>query len=312
MTALQSEYSLWWREPEDEILPTLRGARHRLRAVQPARQGLPHRHDRRDHHVRQRRHPQHASRASTPRRARPTRPWSTCSARHRGAQGRHAGPDRARLAAGPEAVDRADPRHHASVSGWRRTSAPPTSSSPPTTSARSTPLPRRSTVQGDRYPEQMQRMIDRWAERECSEHPRELRGGHPRGVTAPRRIMPGWHDGQMAIHITGDEHADQVLTDFTVCPAVPACSWMSSSRWSGPSRGPAKVLDRFGTPRAEPGIAAAEPEQFASLCAEPPCSAPVPGLDGRSGSRLVARIVVEDYDGLCGAHLDRGDRRSTT
>ena len=23
VTALQSEYSLWWREPEDEILPTL-------------------------------------------------------------------------------------------------------------------------------------------------------------------------------------------------------------------------------------------------------------------------------------------------
>ena len=41
VTALQSEYSLWWREPEDEILPTLRGARDRLRPLQPARQGLP-------------------------------------------------------------------------------------------------------------------------------------------------------------------------------------------------------------------------------------------------------------------------------
>ena len=37
VTALQSEYSLFWREPEDEILPALRGARHRLRALQPAR-----------------------------------------------------------------------------------------------------------------------------------------------------------------------------------------------------------------------------------------------------------------------------------
>ena len=48
VTALQSEYSLWWREPEEEILPTLRGARDRLRPVQPARQRIPDREDRRD------------------------------------------------------------------------------------------------------------------------------------------------------------------------------------------------------------------------------------------------------------------------
>ena len=46
VTAVQSEYSLWWRRPEDEVLAALRGAGHRLRAVQPAGQGLPHRHDR--------------------------------------------------------------------------------------------------------------------------------------------------------------------------------------------------------------------------------------------------------------------------
>ena len=33
VTALQSEYSLWWREPEDEVLPTLRGTRNRLRSL---------------------------------------------------------------------------------------------------------------------------------------------------------------------------------------------------------------------------------------------------------------------------------------
>ena len=59
VTALQSEYSLWWREPEEEILPTLEELGHRLRAVQPARQGLPHRRDRRDHQLRERRLPQH-------------------------------------------------------------------------------------------------------------------------------------------------------------------------------------------------------------------------------------------------------------
>ena len=37
ITALQTEYSLWSRDPEDEILADLPPARHRLRALQPAR-----------------------------------------------------------------------------------------------------------------------------------------------------------------------------------------------------------------------------------------------------------------------------------
>ena len=40
ITALQSEYSLWTRDPEDGVLRGLRAARHRLRAVQPARPRL--------------------------------------------------------------------------------------------------------------------------------------------------------------------------------------------------------------------------------------------------------------------------------
>ena len=66
VTALQSEYSLWYREPERERAPDARGARDRLRPVQPAGQGLPHREDRRDDDLRQRGLPQHASHASTP------------------------------------------------------------------------------------------------------------------------------------------------------------------------------------------------------------------------------------------------------
>ena len=46
VTALQSEYSLWWREPEEEILPTLEELGDRVCAFQPVRQGLPHRQDR--------------------------------------------------------------------------------------------------------------------------------------------------------------------------------------------------------------------------------------------------------------------------
>jgi aryl-alcohol dehydrogenase-like predicted oxidoreductase len=58
VTALQSEYSLWWRargrDPSD-----LRGARHRLRPLQPFGQGFPHGEDRREHLLRQHRHARH-------------------------------------------------------------------------------------------------------------------------------------------------------------------------------------------------------------------------------------------------------------
>ncbi len=63
--------------------PDARGARHRLRAVQPARQGLPHRQDRREDDVRRRTTSATSSRASRRRRARRTRRWSICSARSR-------------------------------------------------------------------------------------------------------------------------------------------------------------------------------------------------------------------------------------
>src|ERR1035441_289466 len=53
VTALQSEYSLWWREPEAEVIPTLEETRHRVRSFQPVGQGLPHRQDQRRHAVRQ-------------------------------------------------------------------------------------------------------------------------------------------------------------------------------------------------------------------------------------------------------------------
>ena len=59
VTALQSEYSLWWREPEAEVMPTLEELGHRLRSLQSSRQRLPHGQDRRGYQVRQKRFPQH-------------------------------------------------------------------------------------------------------------------------------------------------------------------------------------------------------------------------------------------------------------
>ena len=58
VAAVQSEYSIWARDPEAEVLPGLRGARHRVRALEPARAGVPHRHRRSLRVVRRQRHPQ--------------------------------------------------------------------------------------------------------------------------------------------------------------------------------------------------------------------------------------------------------------
>jgi uncharacterized HhH-GPD family protein len=60
-------------------------------------------------------------------------------------------------------------------------------------------------------------------------------------------------------------------------------------------RGPAKVLDRFGS--IEPGeIAAADPERFAELSSTPPA---IHRFPGSMAARLqeLARIVVDQYDG---------------
>ncbi len=56
VAAVQSEYSLWWRDRRRRH-PRPRRARHRPRPLQPARQGFPHRHHRPHHHVPRRRPP---------------------------------------------------------------------------------------------------------------------------------------------------------------------------------------------------------------------------------------------------------------
>ena len=98
----------------------------------------------------------------------------------------------------------------------------------------------------------------------------------------------------MGIHITGDEHADQVLTDS---PFALLVGMMLDQQYpmEHAFRGPAKVLDRFGSfdPAA---IATADPEEFAALCATPPA---IHRFPGSMAARLqeVARIVTEEYDG---------------
>jgi uncharacterized HhH-GPD family protein len=98
----------------------------------------------------------------------------------------------------------------------------------------------------------------------------------------------------MAIHITGDDAADQVLTDD---PFALLVGMMLDQQYpmEHAFRGPAKVLDRFGT--LDPAqIAAADPEEFAATCATPPA---IHRFPGSMAARLqeLARLVEEQYDG---------------
>ena len=98
----------------------------------------------------------------------------------------------------------------------------------------------------------------------------------------------------MAIHITGDEAADRLLTDD---PFALLVGMMLDQQYpmEHAFRGPAKVVERFGT--LDPvAIAGAEPEAFATLCATPPA---IHRYAGSMAARLqaLAQMVVADYDG---------------
>ena len=98
----------------------------------------------------------------------------------------------------------------------------------------------------------------------------------------------------MGLHLTGDPESDAVLDTY---PFALLLGMLLDQQFpmERAFAGPAKLLDRFGN--LDPAqIAAAEPEQFASLCAEPPAVHRFPGsMAGRI--QAVARIVVDEYDG---------------
>ena len=111
VAALQSEYSLWWREPELEILPTLEELGIGLVPFSPLGKGFLTGAIKAD--------TQFGSkdlRNSIPRFAPRGAGHESGGGRFadpdRGPEAGHPSPDRARLAAGEEAVDRADPGHH--------------------------------------------------------------------------------------------------------------------------------------------------------------------------------------------------------
>ena len=111
VTALQSEYSLWWREPEEEILPTLEELGIGFVPFSPLGKRVPHGQDQRRNEVRQDRFPQHrpALHAGEPQSE--SGPGGSARQDRRTEEG-DARADRARLDARPEAVDGSHPRHN--------------------------------------------------------------------------------------------------------------------------------------------------------------------------------------------------------
>ena len=83
VAALQSEYSLWWREPEAGDPADARRTRNRLRSVQPAGQGLSYGQDRREHDISTAATSATSSRALRRRHGRPIKRWSIARCRSR-------------------------------------------------------------------------------------------------------------------------------------------------------------------------------------------------------------------------------------
>ena len=100
------------------------------------------------------------------------------------------------------------------------------------------------------------------------------------------------------IRIAQDPHADEVLSGS---PFALLVGMLLDQQYpmEHAFRGPAKILDRFGS--IEPAaIAAADPEEFAALCATPPAIHRYPGSMAARVQAL-AQHIVDEYD----AHAER-------
>lgn len=98
----------------------------------------------------------------------------------------------------------------------------------------------------------------------------------------------------MTFCIAQDPQADRVLADS---PFALLCGMLLDQQMpmERAFAGPAKILDRFGS--LDPAdVAAADPEQFAALCAQPPAVHRFPGSMAGRIQALAAHLVAE-YDG---------------
>ena len=112
VTAVQSEYSLWWRRPEEEVLATCEELGIGFVPFSPLGKGfLTGTITAVDHASMPATTSAAPSRASRRTRSQHNQALVDLLAGIAAAQGRHPRPGRPGLAAGPEALDRADPRH---------------------------------------------------------------------------------------------------------------------------------------------------------------------------------------------------------
>lgn len=98
----------------------------------------------------------------------------------------------------------------------------------------------------------------------------------------------------MGVQITGDPAADKVLDDS---PFALLLGMMLDQQYpmEHAFRGPAKILDRFGS--LDPAsIEQADPETFTELCRRPPAIHRY-GASMAARTQELARAVVEDYGG---------------
>ncbi len=115
VTALQSEYSLWWREPEKEILPTLEELGIGFVPFSPLGKGFLTGSDRREHRLRQHRLPQRRS-TFAQEAGRRIRTLVDVLGKIAAQKKVTRCPDCARMAPRAEAVDRSNSGHHKTAS----------------------------------------------------------------------------------------------------------------------------------------------------------------------------------------------------
>ena len=118
VTALQSEYSLFWREPEETVIPTLEELGIGFVPFSPLGKGFLTGKIDGEHDIRQHRFPQQRTEIQL------GEPQSKSGSRgydqfFRRAKEGDSGPDRTGMAAGEEALDRSDPRHNEAAAARR-------------------------------------------------------------------------------------------------------------------------------------------------------------------------------------------------
>ena len=266
VTALQSEYSLWWRRPEAEVLPTLEELGIGFVPYSPLGKGFLTGKIDENTDLRQLRLPQHPP--SLHARGPEGEPGPGRPARQdRRTEAGDTGPDRPRLAARPEALDRPHPGHHEAASPGRE------------------PRGGRRRAHGRRPPRDRDRGLENHG----------ARGPVPRTPGADDRSLSEAKENRMEINTLSDparfaqairalaRDAHRTLTALAIRggPAGALPTHRSPRvRPRGPPRGPAR--DLAGQPRTRGAVRRRSPGRVVPshvhLCVDGPLAPAAAGL----------------------------------